>query len=96
MVYPPREPMFFPEPIEYPLRRVPLLGRPLTVVLQDSVDDADPWPQPRPLHRLLPLIARREPKSAASSAPSLAKHQTQEPPLAGSVLHQHRTTHPTV
>ena len=33
--------------------------RTLLVVLQNGVDDAQPWPQLRSQHRLLPLIARR-------------------------------------
>ena len=46
------EPVLFPKPVEDPLGRMPLLDRSLPVVFQDGVDDAQPRPQLRALHRL--------------------------------------------
>src|SRR5208283_2131324 len=45
--------------VEDALGRMPLLLRPLLVVLQNGVNDALPGAQLRPPNRLLPLIARR-------------------------------------
>ncbi len=45
------------QPIEDPLRRVPLPGWPLLVVVQNRVDHAQPRPQLGPPDRLLPLVA---------------------------------------
>jgi hypothetical protein len=53
-----RELVLFSEPIEDPLGRMPLLGRPLLVIFQNGVNHALPRSQLRPLDRLLPLIAR--------------------------------------
>jgi hypothetical protein len=52
-----RELMLFSEPIEYPLGRMPLLGRPPLVIVQNGVDDAYPRPKLRPPDRLLSLVA---------------------------------------
>jgi hypothetical protein len=40
-----RELMLFALPLEDPLRSVPLLRRPLSVVVQNGIDDAYPWPR---------------------------------------------------
>ena len=40
-----RELMLFAQRLEDPLRRVPLLRRPLPVAVQNGIDDAYPWPQ---------------------------------------------------
>ena len=53
------EPVFFSEPVEDQLRRVPLLGWPRLVFFQNGVDHAQPRPQLGPLHRLLPLVWQR-------------------------------------
>jgi hypothetical protein len=54
-----REAVLVLEPIEDPLGRVPLLGRPLLVVAKYGVDHAQPRPQLGPFDRLLPLVAGR-------------------------------------
>ena len=51
--------MLFLQPVEDPPGRVPLLGWPLLVVVQNRVDHAQPRPQLGPLDRLLPLVAGR-------------------------------------
>jgi hypothetical protein len=43
----------------YPLRRVPLLRRPLLVIVQNGVDHAQPRTKLGPLDRLLSLVAWR-------------------------------------
>jgi hypothetical protein len=53
------EPVFFSEPVEDPLRRMPLLGWPRLVFFQNGVDHAHPRTQLGTLHRLLPLVTRR-------------------------------------
>ena len=56
-----REPVLVLQPLEDPIRRVPLLARHIRVRvrLQDRVDDAGEALQLRPPHRLRPAIARR-------------------------------------
>ncbi len=80
------------QPLEDPLGRVPLLARPLLVVLQDRVDRALPRAQLRPPHRLLPLVARwhrilqhlahrlpRQPKLPGYRSPAPAFHKNRPP-----------------
>jgi hypothetical protein len=47
------------EPLEHPLRRVPLLAVDLAIPLQPAVDDPGKGIQLRPLHRCGPPVARR-------------------------------------
>ena len=58
---PAREPVLVPQPLEYPVRRVPLLARHvrIRVRLQDRVDDAGEPVQLGPPDRLRPAVARR-------------------------------------
>ena len=58
---PAREPVLVAQPLENPVRRVPLLARHLRigVRLQDRVDDAGEPVQLRTPHRLPPPVARR-------------------------------------
>ena len=58
---PAREPVLVAQPLENPVRRVPLLARHVRigVRLQDRVDDAGEPVQLRPPHRLPPPVARR-------------------------------------
>ncbi len=51
------ETVLFSKPVEDPLGRMPLLGRPLLVVVQDGVNDAYSRPKLRPPDRLLSLVA---------------------------------------
>ena len=51
--------MLFLEPVEDPLRGMPLLHRSLLVIFQNGVDHAQPRPKLGPLDRLLPLLAWR-------------------------------------
>jgi hypothetical protein len=51
--------VLFLKPLEDPLRRMPLLGWSLLVVVQNGVNEAQPWPQLRTLDRLLSLVAGR-------------------------------------
>jgi len=87
------EPVLFPKPVEDPLRCMPLLDRSLPVVFQNGVDDAQPRPQLRALHRLQPLISRRNRiakhlPDRLGRDPKLPRYLT----LAASI-HQHRTPH---
>jgi len=90
------KPVLFPKPVEDPLGCMPLLYRSLPVIFQDGVDDAQPRPQLRSLHRLHPLISRRnriakhlldrlardpELPRYLSLAPSLHQHQTPHTPI---------------
>ena len=70
--------------IEDALGRVPLLGGPLLVVAQNGVDHAQPRAQLGPLDRTLAPITPAAPRTATSSAPSLAKDRTPWLPLADS------------
>ena len=54
-----REPVLFLEPVEDPLRRMPLLDWSLLVVTQNGINDAQPWPQLGTLDRPLALVAGR-------------------------------------
>ena len=54
-----REFTFHLEPLENRLRRVPLPGRSLLVVVKDDVDYAQPRPDLWPRDWLLPLVAGR-------------------------------------
>ena len=54
-----REPVLLPQPVEDPLRRVPLLGRASLILLQDPVDDADVGIELGTCPRLAPPVARR-------------------------------------
>ena len=58
---PAREPVLVPQPLEDPMRRVPLLARHvrIRVRLQDRVDDAGEPVQLGPPDRLRPAVARR-------------------------------------
>jgi len=51
-----RKLVLFFEPIEDPLRRMPLLAGPMLVIFQNGVDHGLPRPQLGPLDRLLPLV----------------------------------------
>jgi hypothetical protein len=63
-----RETVLFLKPLEDPLRRMPLLGWSLLVVVQNGVNDAQPWPQLRTLDRLLALVPTFEPSRWAVHA----------------------------
>jgi hypothetical protein len=78
--------MFFSQPIENPLRRMPLLRRPLPVVVQNGIDDAYPGPQLGPPDRLLPPVAGRHSKLQhltyrLSRQPELPGYRTLTPAL---------------
>jgi len=90
------EPVFFSEPIEYPLRRVPLSGWPPLVFFQNGVNHAQPRAQLGPLHRLLPLVTRRHRVAQhlphrLSRYPKLPRYR----PLT-SPLNQNRSPHPPI
>ena len=81
-----REPVLCLEPLEDPLRCVPLLGRPPLVIFQNGVDHTQPRPQLGPPDRLLPLIAwrHREPQHLAHCLPRQPKlpgHRSLTPAL---------------
>jgi hypothetical protein len=54
-----REPVFFLQPLEDPLRRMPLLNRPLLVIAQNGIDDTQPRAELGLLDRLLALVTWR-------------------------------------
>jgi len=90
------EPVFFSESVEDPLRRVPLPDWPPLVFFQNGVDHAQPRAQLGPLHRLLPLVARRH-RVAQHLAHRLPR-QTKLPrysPLTPP-LNQNRSPHPPI
>ena len=62
--------MFFLQPFEDPLRRVPLLPDLLLVLFQDPIDHSQKRFQLRPLYRLLYADTPAEPNTSASCAPS--------------------------
>jgi hypothetical protein len=85
-----------PQPLKYPLRRVPLPGRPPLVFFQNRVDRAQPRPQLRTLHRLLTLVPGRH-----RVAKHLPHRLPRYPKLQGDrtltpALNPHRTPHTTV
>ena len=53
------EAMLIAKPLEYPLRRVPLLSMDLAIPLQPAIDDLGEPIQLRPLHRRRPPVSRR-------------------------------------
>ena len=80
-----------PQPLEDPLRRVPLLARPLLVLFQSRVDYTLPGPQFRPARRFLAPITRRHRvlQHLAHRLPRQAKLTHRRPPAHP--LDQHRT-----
>ena len=78
------------------LGSMPLLLRPLLVVLQDRVDHTLPRTRLRPPHRRLPLIPRRRRilQHLAHHFESKTEIQRRRPPAHP--LHQHRPPHPCV
>src|SRR6185312_9451938 len=84
------------QPVEDPLRRMPLLCRPPLILLQHGVDHARPLIQLRPPRRLFPPVARRHRIAQhlahrLAGQPKLRRHT----PLA-LAFHHHRSPHPTV
>jgi hypothetical protein len=78
--------MLLPQPVEDPLRRVPLLGWAVLVFFQNGVDYAEPRPQLGPFDRLLPLVAWRHriPQHLAyglARDPKLLRYRTLTPAL---------------
>ena len=91
-----RESVLFSETIEDPLRRVPLLGGTCLVLFDNRVDHANPRPQLRTLHRLLPLIPRwhrirQHLPNRLARDPKLPRNPTLALPI-----HQHRSTYSPV
>lgn len=54
-----RESVFFLQPLEDPLRRMPLLNRPLLVIAHNGIDDTQPRAELGLLDRLLALVTWR-------------------------------------
>ncbi len=79
-------PVFFSQPLEDPLRAVPLPSWPALVFFQNGVDGTLPRTQLRPPHRLMPLIPGRRRKRQhlphrLACQPELPRHFPLTPPL---------------
>ena len=84
------------KPLEDPFGRVPLLARPLLVVLENRVDHALPRAQLRPPDGLLPLVARRQGvlQHLPHRLPRKSKLPRRRPPAHP--FHQHRPPYPRI
>ena len=78
------------QPLEDPLRRVPLLLRKGPVRLKDLVDDREERVELRAHRGLRSPVPRAAPSASGSSTPSCGRSRTAGPPLARSA-HRHDT-----